>query len=230
MVHSHIHAYVHTHAGIHGRTRWGRRWWCRYPCTGLVVAGGGGSGGTIIAHAVVGAALEERVGTVRCLALGLQMLLVLLMLVRMHLAVVVVVGVTAGRDEHLVGMHRVGERGLVGIAGGKVVGGAARREGEQAGQRIDVQRRQAGECGGHFVCAPVAGISGGTSCNATARSVVTAAAVSTVFRRSGADGNMLDMGTADSHLHSNRGIKAAAAVEVAAGERGDWQSGVTLAG
>lgn len=157
------------------------------------------------------------------------MLLVLLMLVlvRMHLAVVVIVGVSAGGDKHLVGMHRVGERGLVGIAGGKVVGGAAGREGEQAGQRIDVQRRQAGECGGHFVCAPVAGISGRASCNATACSVVAAAAVPAVFRRSGAD---LDMGTANSHLHSNRGIKAAAAVEVAAGERGDWQGGVTLAG
>lgn len=40
----------------------------------------------------------------------------------------------------------------------------------------------------------------------------------------------LDVAATDAHAHSNRGIETAAAVEVAAGERGDGQGGAALAG
>jgi len=217
MMHGHVHADIHTHAGIHGSRRRWRRW--SGSCSRFIVAGSLITRSTratsIAAHVVATTALEDRVADVRCLVLGL--LLVLLVL-RVHLAMVVGIG----RDEHLVGMDRVGERSLVRIAGGEIVGGAAGREGEEAGQRINVQRRQTGECGGHLVGAPVAVIPGGAS-----SSTVVAAPVAAACRRCGAD---LDVAATDAHAHSDRGIEAAAAVEVTAGERGDGQGGAALAG
>lgn len=104
MVHGHVHADVHAHAGIHGCRR--RRRWCGRSSTGFIVATGSvghSTGTTITADIVATTALEERVAYVRCLDLGL--LVLVLLVLRVHLAMIV--GVR--RNEHLVRMHCVGE-------------------------------------------------------------------------------------------------------------------------
>lgn len=81
------------------------------------------------------AVIVERITTVRCLGegllhvLGLKLMRMTGRVLRVLLLLVLVLA-AVGRDEHLMRMHGVGERGLVRIAG-KIIGCTTGREGKQ---------------------------------------------------------------------------------------------------